>query len=41
MSLLKKLGLVEENPNYYDNSDMDFQNVSYDESDVDANSGGF
>lgn len=37
MSLLKKLGLVEENPNYYDDSDMDFQNVSYDESDVDAN----
>ena len=37
MSIFKKLGLVEENPDYYDESDMDFQNTNYGESEVEAN----
>lgn len=36
MSLLKKLGLVEDNPDYYAEYD-NLSDVSYDESDVDAN----
>lgn len=36
MSLLKKLGLVEDNPDYYAEYD-NLSDVNYDESDVDAN----
>lgn len=36
MSLLKKLGLVEDNPDYYAEYD-NLSDISYDESDVDAN----
>lgn len=37
MGFLKKLGLVEENPDYYADDNTDYSNGNYDESSVDAN----
>ena len=37
MGFLKKLGLVEENPDYYEDDNTDYSNGNYDESSVDAN----
>lgn len=37
MNLLKKFGLVEDNPDYYDADSIDLSDVDYNETDVEAN----